>query len=100
MKRKRDSVNIVDGNPQQTMVDMQNLVPSRHPIECLSPEAFAQYTQENPMKPISLQEALVQIGNDVTTIKSTITHKKQKVTLHQVNEKVDLIINILNSWMQ
>ena len=47
--------------------------------------------------PKSLQNTLDQIEQDVTTIMSSIAQKKPKVTLHQLNTKLDFIISILNN---
>ena len=41
---------------------------------------------------------LEKLEQDVTSIRSNLEKKRSKVTLSQLNEKVDLIIQILQSW--
>ena len=55
-------------------------------------------TGMNQMEQKNLQDTLQQIEQDVTTIKSSIEQKKPKMTLHQLNAKLDIIISILNKW--
>ena len=43
---------------------------------------------------------LEKLQKDITSIRSNLEKKKHKVTLHQLNEKVDLILTILQSWNQ
>lgn len=46
----------------------------------------------------NLQDTLNQIEEGVTSIKSSMEKKKPKMTLHQLNEKLDMILSILNKW--
>ena len=55
-------------------------------------------TGMNQLEQKNLQDTLEQIEQDVTTIKSSIVQKKPKMTLHQLNVKLDTIISILNKW--
>lgn len=41
---------------------------------------------------------LEKLEEDVTSIRSNLERKRPKVTLMQLNEKIDLILNILHSW--
>ena len=41
---------------------------------------------------------LMKLEQDVNSIKTNLEKKKSIVTLSQVNEKVDLILTILQSW--
>ena len=56
---------------------------------------FNSGTPVQNVEPKSLQNTLEQIEQDVTTIMSSIAQKKPKVTLHQLNTKLDFIISIL-----
>ena len=42
-----------------------------------------------------IRNSLMKLGHDVTDIKCTLEKKKPKVTLVQLNEKLDAIIDIL-----
>ena len=67
-----------------------------HPVQDVGdvPECTGMYQVEHK----NLQDTLEQIEQDVTTIKSSIVQKKPKMTLHQLNIKLDIIISILNKW--
>ena len=41
---------------------------------------------------------LEKLEQDVNSIRTNLEKKKSKVTLSQVNEKVDMILTILQSW--
>jgi len=51
-----------------------------------------------PAEPKNLQDTLNQIEEDVTMIKTSIEKKKPKITLRELNVKLDTIIAILNKW--
>ena len=53
---------------------------------------------ETTMESKNLQDTLNQIEEGVTSIKSSIEKKKPKMTLHQLNDKLDIILSILNKW--
>ena len=55
-------------------------------------EGPTQMTREEDIK-----KSLVQLGHDVNDIKWTLEKKKPKITLLQLNEKLDFIIEILRS---
>ena len=46
----------------------------------------------------SIQNSLQQLEEDVSSIKSSLVKKRSKVTLNQLNIKVDMIIEILKEW--
>ena len=46
----------------------------------------------------SIKNTLEQLEQDVTSIKTSLEKKKPKVTLTEVNDKVDMILEILRSW--
>ena len=46
----------------------------------------------------SIKNTLEQLEQDVTSIKTSLEKKKPKVTLGEVNDKVDMILEILRSW--
>ena len=71
--------------------EVYEVPPLVNPDGCYGSE-FMQMEQKN------LQQSLQQIEQDVTTIKSSIAQKKPKITLHQINEKLDIVISILNKW--
>ena len=52
------------------------------------------YTTNNEK---TLESKLEHIEQNVTCIKSSLEKKRSKVTLHDVNEKVDLVIELLKS---
>ena len=58
---------------------------------------FNSGTSIQNVEPKSLQNTLDQIEQDVTQIMSSIAQKKPKVTLHQLNTKLDYIISILSN---
>ena len=51
-----------------------------------------------PADPKNLQDTLNQIEEDVSQIKTSIEKKKPKITLRELNIKLDTIISILNKW--
>ena len=55
-----------------------------------------QYTTSND----EIKNSLPQLGNDVTDIKSTLEKKKPKVTLFEIDEKLNYIIQILQNEQQ
>ena len=48
----------------------------------------------------SIQNSLQQLEEDVSSIKSSLVKKRSKVTLNQLNIKVDMIIEILKEWSE
>ena len=55
------------------------------------------YAEQQPSHEDLIRNSLVKLGHDVTDIKWTLEKKKPKVTLAQVNEKLDVIINLLHT---
>ena len=45
-----------------------------------------------------IQDTLDQLEQDVTCIKTSLEKRKPKVTLGQLNKKIDTILEILNEW--
>ena len=44
-----------------------------------------------------IRDSLMKLGHDVTDIKSSLEKKKPKVTLVQIDEKLDAIMNLLRT---
>ena len=53
---------------------------------------------EPPAKQYKIENVLEQLEQDVSCIKTSLEKKKQKVSLIQVNDKLDMIFDILRSW--
>ena len=45
-----------------------------------------------------IESALEQLEQNVTCIKSSLEKKKPKITLYELNEKIETILEILQSW--
>ena len=54
--------------------------------------------EENHEDANNIRNFLSQIGEDITTLKTSILDKKPKMTLSKLNEKLDKIISILEKW--
>ena len=54
--------------------------------------------QETYEAPYKIENVLEQLEQDVTCIKTSLEKKRSKVTLSQVNDKVDQILNIIQKW--
>ena len=107
----------IDMAVKRTQKEMQNFIDQLPDLTCkmengeTSPKR--QYSAEemkwfhpelsmpknDPMTKVD-NATLEKLQQDVTSIRSNLEKKKHKVTLIQLNEKVDLILTILQSWNQ
>ena len=53
---------------------------------------------ESPAKQSKIENALEQLEQDVSCIKTSLEKKKPKVSLSQVNDKLDTILEIIRTW--
>ena len=58
----------------------------------------AQETYITPSLPCKIEDVLGQLEQDVTSIKANLEKKRPKVTISQLNDKVDQILLILKKW--
>ena len=59
-------------------------------------EEMTQFLEQFPVEePKGMQQTLAQLETDVTAIHSLLTKKTKKVTLVQINQKIDLILKVL-----
>ena len=61
-------------------------------------DMLTQFPIQDSAEQKTIQTSLEQLEQDVTSIKSTLEQKKPKVTLVQLNNKLDVVIEILRSW--
>ena len=57
-----------------------------------------QETYIAPSLPCKIENVLGQLEQDVTSIKANLEKKRPKVTISQLNDKVDQILLILKKW--
>ena len=57
-----------------------------------------QETYIAPNIPSKIEDVLGQLEQDVTSIKANLEKKRPKVTISQLNDKVDQILLILKKW--
>ena len=53
---------------------------------------------EPPVMQSKIQNTLEQLEHDVTSIKTSLEKKRPKVSLSEINGKVNTILEILRSW--
>ena len=57
-----------------------------------------QGTYSAPVVPNKIENALEQLEQDVTCIKTSLEKKRSRATISQLNDKVDQILLILKKW--
>ena len=87
----------------QSFLDKMS-VPEYGPVTCKVennelPQKRPCFEDEMSFRPqIHTITSLEKLQQDVTLIRTNLEKKRAKVTLNQLNEKVDLILTILQSW--
>lgn len=105
MKRTHDEMqNFIDQLPGCSSVPCkmeENETPPKRPVSENELKWFRPQISMPQYGPTTCQvdnATLEKLQEDVTLIRSNMEKKRHKVTLNQLNEKVDLILNILQSW--
>ena len=58
-------------------------------------DEMTEFLDQFPEKSKDMQQTLAQLETDVTAIHSLLTKKTKKVTLVQINQKIDVILKTL-----
>ena len=58
-------------------------------------DEMTEFLDQFPDEPKDMQQTLAQLETDVTAIHSLLTKKTKKVTLVQINQKIDVILKTL-----
>ena len=58
-------------------------------------EEMTEFLEQFPEEPKDMQQTLAQLETDVTAIHSLLMKKTKKVTLVQINQKIDVILKTL-----
>ena len=58
-------------------------------------DEMTEFLDQFPDEPKDMQKTLTQLETDVTAIHSLLTKKTKKVTLVQINQKIDVILKTL-----
>lgn len=103
MKRSREEMqNFINQLPECGPCKMENNeVPTKRIRLDDEMQSFLPQIHMPEYGPVTCQidnKSLEKLHQDVTSIRTNLEKRRSKVTLNQLNEKVDMILTILQSW--